>query len=63
MKEHNIENQIDGVKEQLNREPYPLQTLDIHPGMLDYELDKLEIDMFKILNYQSQPAIKIPLSN
>ena len=45
------------------REPYPLPTLDIHPGMLDYELDKLEIDMFKIINYQSHPTIKAPLSN
>ncbi|CAB4174539.1 ThyA Thymidylate synthase [uncultured Caudovirales phage] len=45
------------------REPYPLPKLDIHPGMLDYELDKLEIDMFKILDYQSHPHIKAPLSN
>jgi thymidylate synthase len=45
------------------REPFPLPKLDIHPGMLDYDLDKLEIDMFKILNYQSHPTIKAPLSN
>jgi thymidylate synthase len=45
------------------REPYPLPKLDIHPGMLDYDLDKLEIDMFKILDYQSHPTIKAPLSN
>jgi thymidylate synthase len=45
------------------RTPYPLPKLDIHPGMLDYDLDKLEIDMFKILDYQSHPTIKAPLSN
>jgi thymidylate synthase len=45
------------------REPYELPTLDIHPGILDYDLDKLEIDMFKILNYQSHTTIKAPLSN
>jgi len=45
------------------REPFPLPKLDIHPGMLDYDLDKLEIDMFKILDYQSHPTIKAPLSN
>jgi thymidylate synthase len=45
------------------REPYPLPTLDIHPGILDYDLDKLEIDMFKILDYQSHPTIKAQISN
>jgi thymidylate synthase len=45
------------------RTPYPLPKLDIHPGTIDYDLDKLEIDMFKILDYQSHPTIKAPLSN
>ena len=45
------------------REPYPLPKLNIHPGILDYDLDKLEIGMFTIENYQSHPAIKAPLSN
>jgi thymidylate synthase len=45
------------------REPFTLPKLDIHPGILDYELDKLEINMFKILEYQSHPTIKAPLSN
>ena len=57
----------EGIKKQIivghTREPYPLPKLDIHPGMLDYDLDKLEIDMFKILDYQSHPTIKFPLSN
>jgi thymidylate synthase len=56
-------NQIDGIKEQLTREPYELPTLDIHPGMLDYDLDKLPIGLFTLKNYQSHPSIKMPLSN
>jgi thymidylate synthase len=45
------------------RVPFELPKLDIHPGILDYDLDKLEIDMFTIKNYQSHPTIKAPLSN
>jgi thymidylate synthase len=56
-------NHVDGLKEQLTRTPYELPILDIHPGILDYDLDKLEKDMFKILKYESHPAIKLPLSN
>jgi len=56
-------NQIEGVKEQLTREPMKLSKLDIHPGILDYELNKLEVDMFKLVGYESHPPIKIPLSN
>ena len=60
---HIYKNQIDGVKEQLTREPYNLPKLDIHPGILDYELDKLVVDMFKLVDYKSHPSIKMPLSN
>lgn len=60
---HIYKNQINGVKEQLTREPYSLPKLDIHPGILDYELDKLEVGMFKLVNYKSHPSIKMPLSN
>ena len=56
-------NHIDGLKEQLDRIPYELPKLDIHPGILDYDLDKLDKDMFTIENYQSHPSIKLPLSN
>ena len=48
--------------EQENHINYP-PTLNIHPGILDYDLDKLEIGMFTIENYQSHPTIKAPLSN
>ena len=60
---HIYKNQIDGVKEQLTREPMKLPKIDIHLGILDYELDKLEVDMFKLVDYQSHSSIKMPLSN
>ena len=55
-------NQIDGVKEQLTREPYPLPTVKI----LDKEVDDIshyEISDFELIGYQSNPTIKLPLSN
>jgi thymidylate synthase len=62
---HIYSNQIDGVKEQLTREPYPLPTLNTFPL---YEGTRLGIESyvvsdFTLQNYQSHPSIKIPLSN
>jgi thymidylate synthase len=64
-------NQIEGIKEQLTREPYPLPTLKINSGNENWYL--LEVDeiinsfdpdlTFKVENYQSHPSIKLPLSN
>jgi thymidylate synthase len=68
-------NQIEPIKEQLNREPFPLPTLNINTefwktesgecgvGPLATNLYDLEISDFTIENYQSHPSIKIPLSN
>jgi thymidylate synthase len=58
-------NHIDGLKEQLTRTPYELPKLDKLP---DYLCTKdnwecYEPNDIKILNYQSHPAIKLPLSN
>lgn len=68
---HIYSNQIDGVKEQLTREPYQLPTLKINSGNDNWHL--LELDellntldpslTFKLENYQSHPTIKLPLSN
>jgi thymidylate synthase len=44
------------------REPFPLPTLRISSGPLD-DIAHHEIMDFDILNYQSHPAIKAPLSN
>ena len=63
-------NQIDGVKEQLTREPYELPKLVIdqfdetnhYIGDMD-DISEYNISQFKLENYKSHPAIKIPLSN
>jgi thymidylate synthase len=60
---HIYVNQIDGVRQQLDRIPYELPTLDIHPGVLDSNLEAFESDMFVIKNYKCHPSIKMPLSN
>ena len=61
-------NQIDGIKEQLTREPFELPTLKISDavnfdGTIDEMLQSCTKDCFTIENYQSHPSIKIPLSN
>ena len=58
-------NQIDGVKEQLTREPFELPTLNQFPT---YEgtrpsIESYVVSDFTLENYQSHPAIKMPLSN
>jgi thymidylate synthase len=60
---HLYKNHIEQAKEQMTREPMELPQLDIHPGILDYDMEKYEIGMFTIKNYQSHPHIKAPLSN
>ena len=60
---------VEPIKEQLNREPYPLPTLNIFEPAIGKEisiLDNLHIwspNCFIIENYQSHPAIKAKLSN
>ena len=62
-------NQIEGVKEQLTRVPYKLPSLEINKTdkfwkTFDVSLfNHLDINDFTIENYQSHPAIKMPLSN
>ena len=65
---HIYKNQIDGIKEQLTREPYPLPKLVISDdvnfnGTIDDFLNSCSISDLKIEGYQSHPPIKIPLSN
>ena len=64
-------NQIDGIKEQLTREPFPLPTLkhmktDEFFKVLSEDLSMIEhLDNtdFTVENYQFHPTIKMPLSN
>jgi thymidylate synthase len=55
-------NHIEQAKEQVGREPFELPALRIASGPLD-DIAHHEIMDFDILNYQSHPAIKAPLSN
>jgi thymidylate synthase len=68
---HVYNNHIEGIQEQLTREPFTLPTLNINSGNENWHL--LEIDeiinsfdpsvTFKVENYQSHLTIKLPLSN
>ena len=64
-------NQIDGIKEQLEREPYKLPKL-IHTKSDDFYkslsedlslITELQNTDFKLEGYMSHPTIKMPLSN
>jgi thymidylate synthase len=68
---HIYSNQIDGIKEQLTREPYRLPKL-VHMKTDDFYkslsndlslLTHLDNTDFVVENYQSHPSIKMPLSN
>lgn len=65
---HIYKNQIDGVKEQLTREPMKLPNLIISDdvnfnGTIDEFLESCNKDSFKLDGYESHPSIKMPLSN
>lgn len=62
---HIYENQLDLLKEQLVREPYPLPKLVINPRILS--LEDVEKSMVvamdnEIVGYEHHPAIKFPFS-
>jgi thymidylate synthase len=67
---HIYENQIDGIKEQLTREPFKLPKLIVNSEFWNHEyntidgyINSIEIGDFYVENYQSHPSIKMPLSN
>ena len=65
---HIYNNQVEGIKEQLTREPYELPTLRISSEVnfdesIDDFLNSCDKDSFKLDDYESHPPIKIPLSN
>ncbi len=59
---HLYKNHIEPIKEQLNREPYPLPIVKLSDRVVndiaDYTLDDIVLE-----NYKSHPTIKAPLSN
>ena len=59
---HVYENHVEGLTEQLSRDPhmYALPKLHLNPNIkniLDFKYDDI-----KIMNYKSYPTIKMPLS-
>ena len=68
---HLYSNHIEQAREQLERRPYKLPELLISPtakdrlkdGLIDNMLDVTSVQDFKLLNYESHPTIKAPLSN
>jgi thymidylate synthase len=75
---HLYKNHIEQAKEQIEREPYGLPTVNIternwymhekvkeHLGekTLDEKLKSYRPDCFELIGYQSHPKIKAPLSN
>jgi thymidylate synthase len=62
---HIYNNHIDGLKEQIKRIPYELPKLatDYREGEYNKNLKDLYPDDFYLVNYQSHPTIKLPLSN
>lgn len=55
---HIYENHVDGLKEQLKREPKPLPTLHI----ANKPVDDLEFDDFKLSGYEHHPSIKFEVA-
>ena len=65
---HLYSNHIEQAKEQIEREPFPLPILKLSSGhnlraALKGMDNEIEYSDFILLNYQSHPSIKAPLSN
>jgi thymidylate synthase len=68
---HLYKNHIEQAKEQITREPMELPSVQINrtlfeggkPNPNKLDLDYYSIHNFELLNYQSHPSIKAPLSN
>lgn len=56
---HLYTNQLDAAKEQLKRKPLPFSQLQIHGQQKT--IDDFKYEDFEVQNYQSHPAIKVPI--
>jgi thymidylate synthase len=59
---HIYQNQINGVKEQLTRDPFPNPILEMPEFTSLEELLLTKPDDYKLINYQYHPPIKFPFS-
>ena len=55
---HIYENHIEGLREQVLRDPKPLPKLEI----ADKPFDELGFDDIKLLDYEPHPVIKFPVA-
>ena len=59
---HIYVNQIDGVKEQLTREPYPLPSVKILNTKPGWTIEDWHYTDFELIDYRCHPAIKMPVA-
>ena len=59
---HIYVNQVEGVKEQLAREPYPLPSVKILNTRPGWKIEDWHYTDFELNNYQCHPAIKMPVA-
>jgi thymidylate synthase len=59
---HIYQNQIEGIKEQLKRDPLPGPTLEMPEFSNLDELIKTTPSQYKLINYQHHPEIKMPFA-
>lgn len=57
---HIYVNQVDGIKEQLTRKPFPLPTLTLNPDIKN--IDDFKYDDIKVIDYKCHSKISMPLS-
>ncbi|WP_313407883.1 thymidylate synthase [Aeromicrobium sp.] len=57
---HLYVNHLDQAREQLTREPLPLPTLRLDPGVTD--IDDFTLESIVVEDYRSHPAIKAPIA-
>ena len=53
-------NHVEGMKEQLERDPLPFPTLKLNSNVK--EIDDFKSDDIVLENYQCHPAIKLPMA-
>src|SRR5690348_5074522 len=57
---HVYKNHVDGLLQQLSREPLPFPTLEIDPTIKD--IDAFAYSNFKVGNYQHHPKVDLPFA-
>ena len=59
---HIYENQLDGVEEQLSRDPFKYELPKLELNKKIRNINDFTIDDINIVGYESYPAIHMPLS-